>query len=587
MAIDGAFLHALCGELQSLVLARVDKIHQPSKEELVFSLRNQGGVQKLYLSARVNSPRVQLTAVSLENPSTPPMFCMLLRKRLTGARIAAIRQPDLERVLYFDFDCYNELGDPVRLTLAAEIMGRYSNLILIDEIGRVADAIKRVDLTMSPMRPLLPGVEYALPPIDRDRLDASVCSAQTIAQAVVDIGGSIEKALLSCTQGLSPLVCREIAYRTLQGDTATADALSAAQQQRLCEVIASVQERILTPEKSVPYIVYRSDGTPLDYSYLPITQYGLDASGREVCSFSQLLDEFYSEKDAVERMRQRSQDVLRVLTNATDRLNRKIAQQRKELETSEKREEKRLYGDIIQANIHAIPRGADHADLINYYDEQCATIRVPLDPTLSAVQNAQKYYKAYRKAKTAEEVLARQIAIGEEELRYLDTVFDALSRATTFREVEELREELAQSGYLHIQQSKKKTAASTKPLEFVSQDGFTILVGRNNVQNDRLTTKTAKGSDWWFHTKNIAGSHTVILCDGVTPPETTMMEAAVLAATHSKAADSSQVPVDYTQIKFVKKPAGAKPGMVIYETNRTVFVTPDKALCERLKKQVR
>ncbi len=584
MAIDGAFLHALCGELQSLVFARVDKIHQPSKEELVFSLRNQDGVRKLYFSARVNSPRVQLTAVPLENPSTPPMFCMLLRKRLTGARVAAIRQPDLERVLYFDFDCYNELGDPVRLTLAAEIMGRYSNLILIDENGRVADAIKRVDLTMSPMRPLLPGVEYILPPIDRDRLDASVCTAQTITQAVVDIGGPIDKALLACTQGLSPLVCREIAYRTLQGETQTANALSVAQQQRLCDVITSVQERILTPERSVPYIVYRQDGTPLDYSYLPITQYGLDASGREVGSFSQLLDDFYSEKDAVERMRQRSQDVLRVLTNATDRLNRKIAQQRKELEMSEKREEKRLYGDIIQANIHAIPRGADHADLINYYDEQCATVRVPLDPTLTAVQNAQKYYKAYRKAKTAEEVLTQQIAIGEEELRYLDSVFDALTRATTFREVEELREELAQSGYLHIQQSKKKTAAPTKPLEFISQDGFTILVGRNNVQNDRLTTKMAKGSDWWFHTKNIAGSHTVILCDGVTPPETTMMEAAILAATHSKAADSSQVPVDYTQIKHVKKPTGAKPGMVIYETNRTVFVTPDKTLSERLKK---
>lgn len=583
MAIDGAFLHAMCEELQSLVLARVDKIHQPSKEELVFSLRNQDGVQKLYLSARVNSPRVQLTSVSLENPSAPPMFCMLLRKRLTGARIAAIRQPGLERVLYFDFDCYNELGDPVRLTLATEIMGRYSNLILIDENGRIADAIKRVDLTMSPMRPLLPGVEYAMPPISYDRMDVSAYTAQEITRKVIEIGGPIDKALLACTQGLSPLVCREIAYRTLQGETA--DTLTVAQQERLCQVITTVQERVLTPHQSTPYIVYRQDGTPLDYSYLPITQYGLDASGREVGSFSQLLDDFYGEKDAVERMRQRSQDVLRVLTNATDRLNRKIAQQRKELETSEKREEKRLYGDIIQANIHAIPRGADHADLINYYDEQCATIRVPLDPTISPVQNAQKYYKAYRKAKTAEEVLTQQIAIGEEELRYLDTVFDALTRATTFREVEELREELAQSGYLHVQQTKKKAAAPTKPLEFVSQDGFTILVGRNNVQNDRLTTKTAKGSDWWFHTKNIAGSHTVILCDGVIPPETTMMEAAILAATHSKAADSSQVPVDYTQIKFVKKPAGAKPGMVIYETNRTVFVTPDKALSEQLKKR--
>lgn len=575
MALDGAFLHCLREELWATVGdARVDKIHQPSKEELVFLLRGYSGSYKLYFSARVNSPRVNLTSVSLENPAVPPMFCMLLRKRLTGARLASIRQPGLERVLFFDFDTYNELGDAVRLTLVAEIMGRYSNLILVDETGRIADAIKRVDITMSPVRPLLPGVEYTLPPTEATRLDLSVHAAKDIAQVVVQRGGPVDKGLLACTQGISPLVCREIAFRVSMENA----------EKDLCQEIAAIQNRLLPDGKRVPYIVYRTDGTPLDFSFLPITQYGLDAKGREAEGFSQLLDEFYAEKDALERMRQRSHDVLRVLGNAVDRLSRKLQRQRGELLASEKRDEKRLYADLINANIHAIPHGADQAELMNYYDENCPMITVPLDPSLTAVRNAQKYYKEYRKAKTAEEMLTKQIAVGEEELRYLDTVFDALSRATTCRELDELREELIQTGYLHRQISKRKAPPPTKPLEFLSDDGFTILVGRNNVQNDKLTTRVAKGSDWWFHVKNIPGSHAVILCDGKMPPETTLMQAAILAATHSKAADSSQVPVDYTQIRHVKKPAGAKPGMVIYETNRTVYVTPDKQLVARLQK---
>ncbi len=584
MAIDGTFLHCLKNELwERLCEARVDKVHQPSKEELVFSLRDRNGTYKLYLSARVNSPRVHLTTVSLENPSSPPMFCMLLRKRLTGARLVAIRQPGLERVLLFDFDTYNELGDPVRLTLATEVMGRYSNIIFIDENNRIIDAIKRVDFTMSPTRPLLPGMEYALPPVDRVRLELSTCTTGEMAEAVMGFGGTVEKALLALSQGMSPLVCREVVYRAFGDAPVGADQMDKQHKNSLAIALSAVASRVRGEKAPVPFLLYRKDGTPLDFSFMPITQYGLDVIGKEMPDFSGLLDEFYKQKDASERMRQRSHDVLKLLSNAVDRLTRKLQNQRQELETSGKREEKRLFADLINANMHLIEKGADHAELVNYYDPECPTVRVPLDPSLSAVRNAQKYYKEYRKAKTAEEMLTKQIAMGEEELRYLDSVFDALSRATTNREVEEVREELAESGYLHLQTSRKKQhVAPTKPLAFVSEDGFTILVGRNNVQNDKLTLRTAKGSDWWFHTKNIPGSHVVILTDGVTPPETTMMQAAILAATHSKAADSAQVPVDYTQIKHVKKPAGAKPGMVIYETNRTVYVTPDQGLTARL-----
>lgn len=584
MALDGAFLHCLRDELwERLQESRIDKIHQPSKEELVLSMRGKSGTEKVYLSSRVNSPRIHLTASLPENPASPPMFCMFLRKHLTGARLAAIRQIGLERVLYLDFDAVNELGDAVRLTLAAEIMGRYSNIILIGEDGKIMDAIKRVDLTMSPIRPILPGADYLLPPSDTVHWDISQHTPEELAAHVGSLGGaSLDKALLAGTQGMSPLLCREAAYQALRGETYTG-ALTEAQTHRLERVFHRVQAAVASAEKRVPYLLYRTDRTPLDFSFIPITQYGLSAVGKESEGFSQLLDEFYAEKDAAQRLHQHSHDIFRVLNTSVDRISRRLENQRRELEASSQREEKRLYADVINANLGAIPKGASSAELINYYDENAATLRVPLDPALSAVQNAQKYYKEYRKAKTAEDILKQQLLLGETELQYLDSVFDMLSRATTTRELEELRQELEQTGYLRRRHTRQKPPPPTKPLEFVSDDGFTILVGRNNLQNDRLTTKIAKGSDWWFHTKNIAGSHTVVLTEGVIPPERTLEQAAILAATHSKAAASSQVPVDYTQIRHVKKPAGSKPGMVIYETNRTVFVTPDPLLANRLR----
>ncbi len=571
MALDGAFLHCLRDELwERLQDTRIDKIHQPSREELVFAMRGRNGSEKLYLSARVNSPRVQLISTSLENPATPPPFCMLLRKRLTGARLTAIRQPGLERVLYFDFDALNELGDTVRLTMAAELMGRYSNIILIGEEDRVVDAVKRVDLSMSPTRPILPGAPYLPPPSDAARRDALLCTAAQIAEAAAASGLPVDKALQGSVQGFSPLVCRELLHLTEGGVT-----LEAA--------IEKFRAALQPNGRRVPYLVYRADGTPLEFSFLPITQYGLDARGREAASFSDLLTDFYAEKDAAERMRRYAHDITRAVTTATERLIRKLDNQRRELAASADRDRKRLYADLINANLHAIPKGAASVELMNYYDENCAMLTVPLDPSLSAARNAQKYYKEYRKAKTAEEILQQQITLGEEELRYLESVGDALSRADGTRELEELRQELEQSGYLRAKRDKRRTVQPTKPLSFTSDDGFVILVGRNNVQNDRLTTRTAKGSDWWFHTKNIPGSHTVILTEGIEPPESTLRQAAILAATHSKAAASAQVPVDYTQIRHVKKPAGAKPGMVIYENNRTVYVTPDPVLAARLR----
>lgn len=587
MAFDGAFLRCIKEEMEALLRdARVDKIHQPSREELLLTLRQRNGSYKLYISSRAASPRIHFTDVALENPASPPMFCMLLRKRITGGRLVGIRQPGLERALYLDLDCLDELGDVVRLTLAVEIMGRHSNVILVDGEGLVVDAIKRVDLEMSSVRPVLPGLRYEAPPAETGRLDISQCRPEDFLEAL-DKGrdAPLEQALLGISHGLSPLVCREMAHLALRGRTAPVRELTQEERERLVFFLGRLRETVLTGMRRVPYMLLKPDGTPLDYSFLPVTQYGLSATGREMASFSALLDAFYAQKDAAERMKQRSHDILRVLTNVSERTSRKIQNQRRELEKSGRRDEKRIWADLINANLYQIKKGAAFADLVNYFDPDCGTLRVPLDPALSPAQNAQKYYKDYRKARTAETVLAEQIAAGERELQYIDTVFDALSRAESMRELSELREELAAGGYLRLQRGRQKPPPPTKPLAFRSDDGFTILVGRNNVQNDRLTTKMARGGDIWMHTKNIPGSHVLVVTEGRIPPERTLEQAAVLAATHSRAAGSAQVPVDYTEARHVKKPAGAKPGMVIYETNRTAYVTPDASLADRLRQE--
>ena len=586
MALDGAFLSCLREELTAgLPDARVDKIHQPSREELVIALRSRSGSKKLYLSARANSPRVHFTDIPLENPASPPMFCMLLRKRITGGRLAAIRQPGLERALYFDLDCVDELGDIVRLTLAVEIMGRHSNIILIEN-GRVVDAIKRVDMEMSSVRPVLPGLPYSPPPAAAGRLDLSAVEpADFLAAMEQGPDYPLSKALLNTAHGLSPLICREVSHLAARGRDPLVSDWTKEERERLLFYLGRVKAAVETGENRKPYLLLRADGSPLDFSFMAVTQYGLEALGREMDSFSSLLDAFYAQRDAGERMKQRAHNILRILTNLSDRTARKLDRQREELTRSGDRETLRIYGDLINANLYAIPRGAASAELIDYFDPACGLKTVPLDPALTAAQNAQKYYKDYRKAQKAEQILQQQIAQGEEELQYFDTVFDALSRASTWRELGELREELAAGGYLRLQRGRQKPPAPLGPLRFLSDDGFSILVGRNNVQNDRLTLRTARGGDVWFHTKNIPGSHVLVVTEGQTPPPRTLEQAAVLAALHSKAAGSAQVPVDYTEARHVRKPAGAKPGMVIYDSNHTAYVRPDAALAARLRQE--
>ena len=576
MALDGAFLRHIKQELEEKLLgARVDKIHQPNREEVLVAFRTREAAYKVLFSARANSARVHFTAIPLENPKQPPMLCMLLRKKLQGAKLVAIRQPELERLLHFDFDCINELGDHVTLTLTMEIMGRYSNIILTDEEGKIVDALKRVDAEMSSQRLVLPGLSYHLPP-PQNKLCPLATSSQQVVEALNALPKDMElsKGYLAVLQGVSPIVCRELAHQVGRGRELTVKTMDEEQVFRAGFFYQQMRDTV-EAVSGKPFMAASPQGKPMDFSFLEIHQYGTAAVVKEAESFSQLLDEFYRERDKQERMRVREQDLLKLLSTHSERLSRKINAQRGELEQCAGRDGLRVAGDLISAQMYQMEKGAESVEIPDFYQEGSPLMRIKLDPALTPSQNAQKYYKEYRKAKTAEEKLTEQIELAGKELEYLESVLDALARAETERDLAEIRAELQEQGYLRKLRSKKeKPAAVSAPMKFTTSDGFTVLVGRNNRQNDRLTLKTANNNDIWFHTKNIPGSHTVLVTQGREPTETAMEEAALLAAQHSRAKDSSQVPVDYTQIRYVSKPQGAKPGMVIYVKYKTLYVTP-------------
>ena len=573
MALDGAFLHIVKKELGHLIGGRVDKISQPSREEIVIAFRTHGGNCKLLISASAGSARVHITKKSIENPKVPPMFCMLLRKHLGNGRLLDIRQDGLERILYFDFEAMNELGDMVKVTLAVEIMGRCSNLVIINADGKIIDSIKRVDAEMSRERMVLPGMTYTCPPRD-NRLDFRNCTAEDIANAAEQLPDcDLSKALIKIFEGLSPIVAREWVYYAAQGNDAIKSELHGELLERLAFVINQTA-RECDENRCIFTVVKDKEGLLKDFSFIPINQYVGLMDTKELDSACDLLDYFYSERDSISRMKQRSQDLYKLLLNATDRISRRLANQRIELKESENREEFKLKGDLISANLYRVEKGMASVKVENFYDEACPEIEIKLDPRLTPSQNMQHYYAEYRKADTAEKILTEQIVKGEEELAYIDSVFDALTRTNGEDEVNELRMELAEQGYIRAAKLKGKPPKSHPPLEFKSPEGFTILVGRNNKQNDMLTTKLAEKTDIWLHTKNITGSHVIIRANGQEIPDDTIIYAARLAAFHSKAKNSSQVPVDYVPVKFVKKPSGSKPGMVIFTNNHTLYVTP-------------
>ena len=577
MAIDAICLQAVAGELRPQLLGlRVDKVQQPARDQVVLLFRGK----RLLLNAGAGAPRLQLTEILRDNPAEPPMFCMLLRKHLSGARVAGLTQPPLERLVKIEFDASDELGRAGRRTLVLEAMGRRSNLILLDGEGRVIDSLRRVDADMSAARQVLPGLFYQ-PPASTGRLPfleetEEGFSARFAAAAAEK---TLDAFLLDQYFGLSPLMARELAFQAA-GDV-DARVFQMGGPGPLWRAFEDFQNRV-REERFTPVCLLR-DGKPLDFACVPVGQYGGAAECVAYPSFSTLLDAFYEAREKQERARQRGADLLRAASTARDRLRRKLALQEKEYAATQDRDKLRIQGDLITANLYRMERGQSRLECENYY-EAGAPASIPLDPLLTPQQNAAKYYKRYAKAKTAEKYLREQMDLARRDLEYLESVLAELAQAETEADYLDIRAELREAGFLKKQgKGKKDKSRPAAPWEFCTSSGLRVLVGRNNRQNDKLTMKDADRRDLWLHTQKIHGSHVILRCAGRTPSEEDIAEAAMVAAWFSQARESGNVPVDYTEVRNVKKPAGGRPGMVIYTTCRTVNVTPEEAAVERLR----
>ncbi len=584
MALDGIYLSCIKNEIKpEAVMMRVEKVHQPSKEEIVLVLRGRNGAKKLLLSARSNSPRVHFTNCTFENPKTPPMLCMLFRKYLTNAMITDIRQYESDRILFIDFDATDEIGEKIKLTISVEIIGQHSNIILIDGNNRIIDSIKRVDINKSLTRQILPGLEYVLPK-NQQKTNLSECKIDELVEKVLQEENKyLSTSLMNEIQGISPIVSREIVSLSA-GDDIYCYSVNEEIKQKLKCVLSDIQKGLKNNSLGA-YIYFGEEGKPKDFSFVEINQYGSLGECKKQESFSALLDEFYFEKDRIERTRQKSGDLFRMLNTTLARISKKINLQKVELEKCEDKDDLKIKAELINAYQYMLEKGSSVYEVENYYDEN-KIIKIKADPALSPNANSQKYYKEYRKAKTAEVMLVRLIEENEQELVYIESVIDELTRSETEAEINEIRRELSENGYgkKKIKQNEKKKSKPLDPIEYVTSDGFKVLVGRNNVQNDFLTFKKAKSNDMWLHTKDIHGSHVIIVCENREISDKAIEEASVIAAYHSKARESYQVPVDYTFVKNLKKPIGAKPGKVIFNSNYTIIANPDINLINLLKK---
>ena len=566
MAFDAFFLSAVLEEVRERCIgARIDKIHQPSRDTLILQMHSKEYRSKLLFAANPTAPRLHLTTSSPENPAEPPMFCMLLRKHLMGAKLAAVSQPPMERAATFTFDCTDEMGFPVQKKLIAELMGRTCNLYLVSQEGRILDCLRRIGLDESARRAALPGLNYQEP---EAITKANPLPAENYAALLRQPGAElIADRLMDTFGGLSPLVCREAALFAAGSTDARIDPLTADSLGEKLELFFN--EHLNHPK---PYYYAQADGTPKQFAFCPIRQYG---ACTEAESFGALLDMYYTVRDRKDAMRQKSQAVRKTVQNLCTRLTRKLAIQEKELEATYDRERLRQLGDIVTANIHRIVKGQTTISCEDFYDEEMKSIDIPISPILSPQQNAAKFYKDYAKLKNAEKELTRQIELGEGELHYLKSVLEELNRAQTDAELEEIKRELQDGGYLRFDGGRKKVkTAKLQPMRFESTDGYPIYVGRNNRQNDELTFRLARKDDIWCHASKVHGSHVIISCGGTTPPDDTITQAAQLAAYYAETGSGQNIPVDVTPVRQVKKIPNGKPGMVIYHTYKTVIANP-------------
>jgi predicted ribosome quality control (RQC) complex YloA/Tae2 family protein len=568
MAFDAFFMGAVLDEIREKATgARVEKIHQPSRDTVILLLRCESGREKLLIAANPAAPRLHLTTASPENPDQPPMFCMLLRKHLSGARLSRIGQLPMERMAEFFFDCTDEMGYPVQKRLVVELMGRTCNVYLLDPDGRIIDCLRRVGLDETSKRPALPGMYYPLPEPVTKQNPAGLEKEDYVNLLAAPGADLLADRLMDTLGGLSPLVCREAALFAAGDPDARISQIPA--DSTAGHLAAFFQAHLRDP---LPYYYTATDGTPKQFAFCPIRQYG---SCLQAASFTALMDDYYIVRDRKDAMRQKSQALRKTASNLCQRITRKLAIQEKELLATYDRERLRQLGDIVTANLHRIVKGQKLLEAEDFYDEEMKTVQIPLSETLSPQQNAAKFYKDYARMKTAEKELTRQIELGQQELQYLQSVLEELSRAQADAELEEIRQELQAGGYVRPDSGKKRMRqAKLSPMRFESTDGYPIYVGRNNRQNEELTFRLARKDDIWLHAQKVHGSHVIISCGGTTPPDDTVTQAAQLAAYYAESTGGQNIPVDVTPVKQVKKHPAGKPGMVIYYTYRTVIVNP-------------
>lgn len=547
MALDGLFIYLVKNELEYLSNNRIEKINQPARDEIILQFK---GKKMLLLSANPNSARAHLTQYIVDNPATPPMFCMLMRKHLLGARLLKIRQIGLERILYFDFEKRNEIGDTVAYTLIIELMGRYSNLILTSN-NKIIDCLRRSeDITGS--RILLPGVIYQ-PPNKREKINF-------ITESINEIYTNCnnEKQLVADFEGLSPQTARQLLINCVEKNIS------------LEHEFENIRQNIITNCNNYNVLI-DNDNIPIKFSFFDLTQFGSDYKRKYFETACETLDYYFNEKDVQYLLKQRASDLFKILKNQSQRINNRIAQQKIELLNCNKKEFFKQCGELIYSNLYKMNN--DTKIIVENYFENNTNIEIELDNRLSPQKNAENYYNKYKKLQRAEKAIIEQIEIGENDILYIDSVLEALNRAKTANEVLQIRNELEEMGYIRSK-TVKFQQKPLGPIEYLLDDNFKILVGRNNKQNDMITRYSMK-SDLWLHTKNIPGAHVIIIADGREITNSIIEMAAQIAAYNSKAQNSQIVAVDYTLIKNVKKPNGAKPGMVIYINQKTIYVKPE------------
>lgn len=575
MPFDGIVTKCIVNELNDLLAGgRVEKVFQPEADEVVLLVRSKSQNYRLVASANANYPRLHITASQKENPQTPPVFCMLMRKHLSGGKLLDISFHDYERVISINIESVNELGDLSVKRVVVEIMGKHSNIILLNSEDKIIDSVKHVDNDISSVREVMPARPYFLPPAQNKELPENIIPERIFEHPLVSEAKHIEGLLLNLIKGFSPYTCREICRAADVAPKTPVAALSHAQKANLISALKNYLARI-NNNGFEPCIIYQDKNflKPLDfYCFVPEQP----AIYKKYELLSSALDEFYSLRDTNERLTQKMGDIVKVIKNGIDRCEKKIALFNDKLREVSDREKLQLFGELITANIYCIPAGSETARVLNYYSENEEYVEIPLNEYKSAQENAQRYFKQYTKAKSTYLNATQQLKDTFLELEYLQSVQTMLENCSSRQEIDEIRQELTDQGYIRAsaRNSKKKQDKPSSPLDFTSSDGFQILVGKNNKQNDLLTLKLAAASDIWLHTRNIPGSHVIIRAERREVPDSTLLEAAILAAYHSSAKMSSNVPVDYTLVRNVKKPNGAKPGMVIYESFKTVNITP-------------